>query len=471
MSINLKSDNSTDEIRIDANKAAFIRPRDANGNDLAPILGSKIQPTQGVQLIGGLNDLLVQGIRVDRLGNQMSGQALPQIMELFEGATINTQKWNVANTSFAPAQTGSGLSLNPTNLTTANAVSNYRSFKQYFKSPRVPLQTKKRLRASLVNNSIFEMGFGDPSGTTAIIPNSAHWRIAGTSAVPVLTSNNDEVTGDVVDLAPYVLNYLIYDVIVDADGAFYTIHDTQNDTIVASQRLQVKLTWAAMWTVTRLPEFWRLYNTAIAPATAPLVIITESATLSHDLALPRPWYDTLAMNSLGGQTSPTAFTQLQNYANSVAPVSAALSNTAAGYATLGGQFQFVAVGGAETDYNLFSLTAPVGYQFVCKGIRIEAFNTVVAVATTPTVMQWGIGSNGATVNLSSGGAIRRALGVQTFPVGAAVGAAGAVIDKTFAVPQVTESGRVFSVILKMPIGTATATEIFRGTVDIDGYFE
>lgn len=471
MSINLKSDNSTDEIRIDVNKAAFIRPRDANGNDLAPLISAKIAATQGVQLIGGLNDSFAMPLRTDRLGNLLIGQGLPQILESFEGTTINTQKWNIANTTFVPAQTSAGLSLNPTNLTTAGAVTNYRSFKQYLKTPRIPLQTKKRLRASLVNNSIFETGFGDPSGTTAIIPNSAHWRIAGTTAVPVITSNNDDVTGANVDLSDHILNYLVYDVIVDDDGATFTIQDTLNDVLVSRQLLQVKLTWAKMWTVTRLPEFWRLYNTAIAPATAPLVIITESATLSHDLALPRPWYDTLSMNSLGGQLSPTAFTQLQNYANSVAPVSATLSNTAAGYTTLGGQWQFVAVGGAETDYGLFGFTVPVGYQFVCKGIRIESFNTVVAVATTATLMQWGIGSNGATVNLSTGGSIRRALGVQTFPIGAAVAAAGAVIDRDFAVPQVTESGRVFSVIVKMPIGTATATEIFRGVVDIDGYFE
>jgi hypothetical protein len=34
-----------------------------------------------------------------------------------------------------------------------------------------------------------------------------------------------------------------------------------------------------------------------------------------------------------------------------------------------------------------------------------------------------------------------------------------------------ESGRFRQVILQMPVGTATATEVFRGTVTVDGYFE
>jgi hypothetical protein len=39
-----------------------------------------------------------------------------------------------------------------------------------------------------------------------------------------------------------------------------------------------------------------------------------------------------------------------NYANSAAPASASLANATAGYMTLGGKFQFAAVGGAATKY-------------------------------------------------------------------------------------------------------------------------
>jgi hypothetical protein len=34
-----------------------------------------------------------------------------------------------------------------------------------------------------------------------------------------------------------------------------------------------------------------------------------------------------------------------------------------------------------------------------------------------------------------------------------------------------ESGRFLHVILAVPVGTATASQVIRGTVTIDGYFE
>jgi len=64
------------------------------------------------------------------------------------------------------------------------------------------------------------------------------------------------------------------------------------------------------------------------------------------------------MTGMGLSAAQSYTTGLANYANSAAPASATLSNTAAGYTTLGGQFQFAAVAGAETDYALFAYTVP-----------------------------------------------------------------------------------------------------------------
>lgn len=86
--------------------------------------------------------------------------------------------------------------------------------------------------------------------------------------------------------------------------------------------------------------------------------------------------------------NPFTGAQLENHVNSTAPTSATLSNTAAGYATLGGRFQFAAVAGAATDYALFAIAVPTGSKFLCEGIHIELYNTVVAVATTPTIFEW-----------------------------------------------------------------------------------
>ncbi len=99
--------------------------------------------------------------------------------------------------------------------------------------------------------------------------------------------------------------------------------------------------------------------------------------------------------------------QTANYANTAAPASATLSNTAAGYTTLGGQWQFAAVAGAETDYALFGFqvtaaaAASANKNLFITGIRIEAVNTGAAVATTATLLQWGLAVGGTAVSLAT----------------------------------------------------------------------
>jgi hypothetical protein len=63
------------------------------------------------------------------------------------------------------------------------------------------------------------------------------------------------------------------------------------------------------------------------------------------------------------------------------------------------------------------------------------------------------------------------LGVQSLPVGAAVGAVANRIDVNLDAPLVVESGTYLHIILKMPVGTATGSQIIRGTVAFNGYFE
>lgn len=289
---------------------------------------------------------------------------------------------------------------------------------------------------------------------------------------PVLSFNGTEITGNSVDLSSYSSNYLTYDVWFDDDGATFTIHDTQNDTLLLRQTLQMQNSWVKILAVTRIPIFTRLYNGASTPATAPVLIIAETISLAHDLDLPRQFADSLAMNTLRAGLHPSTYGQNSNNSNSAAPTSATLSNTAAGYTTLGGKFQFAAVAGAETDYALFAFTVPTGFQFICKGIEIESFNMGAAVATTVTTLEWAVGANGASANLSTGAFIRESIGVQSFAVGAAIGAdSGKRITQQFSSPLITESARVFAVILKIPVGTATASQIIRGTVRVDGYFE
>ena len=133
------------------------------------------------------------------------------------------------------------------------------------------------------------------------------------------------------------------------------------------------------------------------------------------------------------------------------------------------RFQFAAVAGAETDYALFGFTVPTGVSLHVDSVYIDTQNTGAAVATTETSLHWFMG-DAAAVTLAAN-SFRRPLGIQTFPIAAAVGAIASPVNRPLRTPFVVHGGRIFHVGLKMPRGSATASQIIRGTVDIGGYFE
>ena len=111
--------------------------------------------------------------------------------------------------------------------------------------------------------------------------------------------------------------------------------------------------------------------------------------------------------------------------------------------------------------------------------KVDTYNTGAAVATTGTVLEWGVGVGATAVSLATADsatagtrATRRIpLGVQSFAVGAAIGAVANTIDVNLDAPLYVEAGTYVHIILQMPIGASTASQIIRGTVFINGYFE
>jgi hypothetical protein len=191
-----------------------------------------------------------------------------------------------------------------------------------------------------------------------------------------------------------------------------------------------------------------------------------------DAAFTKPSTDVFADNHLHSGINPVTSAQLSQYANSVEPGNAVLGNSAASYNTLGGKFQFAAVAGAVTDYALFGFQVPTGYTLNVKGITIDVWNTGAAGATTPTLLTWSTFANASGASLAAGlPGNRQHLGSQSLPVGIAVGANVNTISKTYAVPLVTEGGYYFIIALRIPVGTATASQVIAGAIQVDGYFE
>jgi hypothetical protein len=61
--------------------------------------------------------------------------------------------------------------------------------------------------------------------------------------------------------------------------------------------------------------------------------------------------------------------------------------------------------------------------------------------------------------------------VQSWIVAAGIGAPVECIKRKFGVPLVVDGGRFFHVIVQVPIGTATASQVIRGDVFVNCYFE
>lgn len=404
--------------------------------------------------------------------------------DIFQYTTINASAYSVTTSTMTITQANGFLNLNAGSATaTGNHVvlRTWRTFPLISSAPTYCYFSAIGINQSALNAQA-DVGLG--YATTTIAPTDGaffRWGLDGTLK-GVLNNNGVETsTAALTQIADNERGeYLI--VLNDEDVEFWI------DGILRAT-LPAVTTYSGHGPVQSgaLPFVARLFNSGTASA-AKRINIAEVGIAMGDMATNRLWASQMAGMELSSIQSPpgAAATQLANYANSAAPASASLSNTTAGYTTLGGQFQFAAVAGAETDYALFGYQVPAGSvtqpgkNLVIRGIWIDTYNTGAAVATTPTLLQWTLGVGSSAVSLATADSLtaagrgprRLALGSQSFPVGAAIGAdSGKAIDRNLDAPIIVAAGTFVHVILKMPIGTATPSQIIRGVVGFNGYFE
>lgn len=459
-------------------KAARTSIYNTDGTSLIINDGENVTGTQIGLPIAGASDNTYRVLRTDRIGSIRPGNDTLLLHDDMEGATINTQLWTASVGTFSQAQVAAtGINFNNGNGLAANSYSILTSQKQFSKMQSSPIRARIRARLVPRTNAIIEMGFCAPVTTTAQISTGAFFRMTSTgSLVPVLAYNNSDVVQGTDMWASLTGiggsdNYYTFGIWVDDDNVLFTIQDVSTGNTLAEQSLQIPRTQPKTFSATHIPFATRLWIPAgsAAPA-APYVYFSDIMVLGLDIISNKMWTHQLAGTANGGEILPTTFLQSANMANSTAPVNATLSNTAAGYTTLGGLFSFVAVAGAVTDYALFAFTVPAPYTFYCTGIHITTYNTGAAVATTPTLMHWAVANNSSAVSLATAGLNRVPLGAQSLPVNTVAGGNCPDLDIRLTTPLITNGGRIFHVILRMPISYANGNTI-QGSVMINGYFE
>lgn len=467
--------------------AGITSPVDANGN--VEVNTPLIKDESGYLVMLGENhdgaagaDVLRRSLRVTPDGRLRVGIDQVYWQDTFNHAISDVSAYQMVTSTATIALSGGNMVLNAGNSVASGAVARVQTYRTFQLQAAASLEVVFRARLAIMPqaNNVIEMGVGF-AATTATPTDGIYFKYNTAGAlVGVVNINGTENTTADIDAGIVNGENNFYRIVIDQDQAEFYI----NGVLYAV--LPVPNTVAAVSFARSLPLLMRFYNSAVV-GTAQRIEISDVAIVGRDLAQNRNFETASAgmemasyMNARGAAAGQSA-----NYANSAAPASATLSNTAAGYTTLGGQFQFAAVAGAETDYALFAYQVPAASaagankNLVVKGIRIETVNTGAAVATTATLLQWGIAVGGTAVSLATAdsatagtrAARRQTLGLQSFPIAAAIGALAAPIFINFETPLYVAAGTFVHVILKMPLGTATASQVIRGTVMINGFFE
>lgn len=449
-----------------------------SSTDLADVNSDKelkVAPSQDPTKAGYAKLAFGTGIPLDGTedGHLLVSEDTVIFFDQVDGAAVDSNKWNASDVSgMTITQSGGFITLNAAAATTANAWAILKTVLFIPLYPEFPFKLAMDLKLNVTpqSNVTIEFGLGNPTGSGAIT-DGVFFRMATDASFKGVVINTSNETDSTAITAVSVNVVHDFDVLVEVGDSGFIVDDGDEHTVMNAPGNPFSVG------ITRIPIFFRVINGSSPPGTAPQLSLGRISAVQKILKPNRTWGETLSLLGRGGYQSPvTTFAQTTNHANSASPTSATLSNTAAGYTTVGGRFQFAAVAGAATDFALFGYQVPAGFQFIVTGISITCAVTGLAVVTA-TILDWSIGINASAVSLATADgsgtwAPRRIpLGTQGFIALAGIGVNGPEIRRDFNPPLVINSGRFLHVILQVPAGAATALLVFRGDVTITGYFE
>lgn len=409
----------------------------------------------------------------------------------FEGTTIAQAHIQQNLTTMTAAQASGFLVLNSGNATASGNAANIRTYRTFPLFGSFPTYGEFWLREgnATATNAVSEWGLGYATGTATPTGGVFFRRQAGGQLRGVVNFNGTETAVDITatnipsrdDVGSYdpaeASHYLV---IIHNDEAEFWVNNALALKIPCPSGQALPASSAS------LPMFARVYNSGVASAGRRIEIGFMNASIG-DMDSNKPWSHIIAGQGGGFYQNQPGSTsgQTANHANSTSPTSATLSNTAAGYTTLGGRWQFAAPAGVATDYCLYGYQVPAGSatlpgkNFYLTGIRIDCVNTGAAVATTATILDWSVAVGSTSVSLATTdgaatvGPRRVPVGMSSWVVADAIGAAsrGGPIEVDFSTPMLAPSGTFVQVIVQVPVGTATASQVIRGTCTPIGYYE
>jgi hypothetical protein len=408
-------------------------------------------------------------------------------LHTFEGTIQAQDRFLFSTASQSYAQAAGYGTLNSGSTTTSGHRSlfvSWRAFPLYTTGSTLLVLGIKHTNDS-ATNSFSEWGFGQFPLSNATANDGVYFRT-------IVTGGITQLVGVVNYNAAEIVTVLRTGVNVPASGVHHRYGiEIQRDIVVfyidddPAGSIKLPNTVPSSTSGLSQPIGFRIGNTGAASAARQISVAFVGVYVRGWMAA-MPWGHQQVAGGGGAYLvqpgNATTFTA--TWPNSAAPANATGTNNTAAYTGLGGEYRINAAAGAETDIELFqyvnpgtSVNRPAKTLYVT-GVRIgEMVNTGAVVTTTATCFAWFCATGFAT-DLSFGfgintfGPCRIPLGSHSFLVGAGIGAVAPGFAMDFsAAPIVVPAGAAFFVCYKQYIGSATASEVFRGTVAVAGYHE
>ena len=397
----------------------------------------------------------------------------------FSYAAQWTAVWKSTLTTFTATHVGGFLVLNGGNVTTAAAVANYETYKEFpcFNGAGLALEVIASYTQPPQTGCLIELGMFR-AATTAAPLDGVLFRITAAGAfLGVANFNGSELKTDLGTPPSDNIEHT-YGIRMEQEQCMFMVDGVVRgvvNTPVGSSGPTMNM---------YVPVHFRLYN-AVAPSLAVQLKIGECRVFLRDIPDARDFEQTMVgMGGMGCQGHAGA-TQGSTalYTNSLAAgAGAAATNTTAALGSgLGGQFSLLPTLVANTDGVISSYQVPAGTaaipgeSLVITGVWIDAMVTTI-LAGGPCLFAMSLAIGGTTVSLATaeGAAAKAArripLGYMPFAESDEVGVVAPKIYIPFASKLTAFPGEFVQVVAKN-LGTVTTTGVITFQIGFDAHWE
>lgn len=422
--------------------------------------------------------------------------------DTFQATAQNTNLWSYTFNTLTAAQPGAGtLNFSAVQGTTSAHGAFMRTF-QYFPLWGASGITAEldfgQFTAALVTDEVWLAGFGLPTAATTPPTDGCWFQLTSAGLIGVTYySGVLTPTSTLLTIGDYTLGTIYkHIIVVNTDEVQFWRNDGTNGDVLLGT-LPVPAGTGVAYQNQALPIFMMKYNTGAVSSTNTMRVYGVTVT-TMDVLNSKPYGHQMAgmgKSAYVGQNGQTMGTTqavgtVTSGSTPISPTSAAGSNTTANVTGLGGTGAINAAAGAATDFIATSFTNPAstinipGKNLYITGVAISVINTGAAVATTPTTLLWSIGYGQTAVSLATTETAsfatatthaprRIQLGYTSAVVGAAIGAPydKELIRRFDGGPIVVRPGESIATIMKIVVGTATASQTITFNVTFDGYWE